>query len=152
MAAKPVVDPEGRTWKVRRRWLHRSVSWRGPKGGRALDLIDGADLVGAGAELPVVGVVLFAIGALLIGVLAVVFVIPALIFALELLLVLVAVVVGVLSRVLFKRPWTVEARLKGTYDRREWKVTGWRASGDLLDSVAARLQATGDIGDVTWSP
>jgi len=145
MASKTVVDPEGRTWKVRRRWGHRSVSWRGPKGGRAADLLDGADLASVGAELPVVGVIMVAIAALLIGVMAVVFIIPALIFALELLLILTAVALGVLSRVLFRRPWTVEARVKGAEHGDEWKVTGWRASGDLVDSVAGQLQATGQI-------
>ena len=145
MAAKTVVDPEGRTWKVRRRWVHRSVSWRGPRGDRALDLLDGADLAGDGADLPVVGVIMSAIAALLLGVLAVVFVIPGLIFALELLLVLLAVGLGALGRVLFRRPWTVEARVKGTNQGGEWKVTGWRASGELVASVAERLQATGRI-------
>lgn len=145
-----MVDPEGRTWNVRRRWVHRSVSWRGPKGGRALDLIDGADLAGEGADLPIVGVITFALAALLIGVLAVVFVIPALIFALELLLVLAAIGLGVFGRVLFRRPWTVEARVEGTRQGREWKVVGWRASGDLIDSVAERLRVSGHIGDVTW--
>ncbi len=108
-------------------------------------LLDGADLAGEGAELPVVGVIMFAIAALLLGALAVVFVIPGLIFALELLLVLVAVGLGALGRVLFGRPWTVEARVKGTNEGGEWKVTGWRASGELVDSVAERLQATGRI-------
>ncbi|MBW3615290.1 MAG: hypothetical protein KY439_08290 [Actinobacteria bacterium] len=152
MAAKTVVDPQGRRWKVRRRWVHRGVSWRGPKGGRALDLVDGADLAGEGAELPVVGVIMFALAALLIAVLAVVFVVPALIFVLELLLVLVAVGLGALGRVLFRRPWTVEARVEGTNDGREWKVVGWRASGDRVASVAERLRATGHIGDVNWRP
>lgn len=145
MAAKTVVDPAGRTWKVRRRWVHRSASWRGPKGHRALDLLDGADLAGEGAELPVVGVIMFAIAALLLAVLAVVFVIPALIFVIELALVLVAVGLGVLGRVLFRRPWTVEARVDGTSQGGEWKVTGWRASGDFLNSVADRLEATGHL-------
>jgi len=71
MASKTVVDPEGRIWKVRRRWGHRHVSWRGPNGGRAADLLD--------------------------------------------------------------------------EPQGEWKVTGWRASGDLVDSVAERLQAKGQI-------
>jgi len=143
MAAKTVVDPLGRTWKVRRRWVQRNPSWRGPRGNRALDLVDGADLAGAGAELPVVGVILFAVAALLLAVLAVVFVIPALIFVIELALILVAVGLGVLGRVLFRRPWTVEARVDGTSQGGEWKVAGWRASGDLLSSVAHKLEATG---------
>ncbi len=147
MAAKTAVDPSGRTWKIRRRWVHRRVSWRGPKGDRALDVLDGADLAGEGAELPVVGVIMFAIAALLIAVLAVAFVIPALIFVVELALVLVAVGLGVLGRVLFRRPWTVEARVDGTSQGGEWKVTGWRASGDLVNSVAERLGATGQLPD-----
>ncbi len=146
MAAKTVVDPAGRTWKVRRRWTQRRVSWRGPKGDRAADLFDGADLAGDGADLPVIGVIMLAIAALVVAVLAVLFVIPALIFVLELVLVLAAVGLGVLGRVLFRRPWTVEARVGGTDEGREWKVTGWRASGELVDSVAERLQTTGQLG------
>ena len=60
---------------------------------------------GEGAELPVVGVILFAIAALLVAVLAVALVIPALIFVVEMALVLAAVGLGVLGRVLFRRPW-----------------------------------------------
>ncbi len=83
------------------------VSWRGPKGDRAVDLFDGADLAGDGADLPVIGVIMLAIAALVVAVLAVLFVIPALIFVLELVLVLAAVGLGVLGRVLFRRhgPW-----------------------------------------------
>lgn len=143
MAAKTVVDPAGRTWRVRRRWVTRSASWRGPKGYRALDLLDGADCAGEGADFPVVGVIMFAIAALLVAVLAVVFIIPALIFVLELMMILLIVGLGVLGRVLFRRPWTVEARVDGTGQGGEWKMTGWRASGDLLKSVAERIQATG---------
>jgi hypothetical protein len=143
MAAKTVVDPAGRTWRVRRRWVTRSASWRGPKSARALDLLDGAHLVDDGADLPVVGVIMFAIAALLVAVLAVVFIIPALIFVLELMLILLIVGLGVLGRVLFRRPWTVEARVDGAGQGGEWKVAGWRASGDLLNSVAERIQATG---------
>ena len=146
MAAKTVVDPAGRTWKVRRKWMQRKVSWRGPKGGRAVDLFDGADLAGDGADLPVIGVIMLAIAALVVAVLAVVFVIPAVIFFIELMLVLGAVGLGVLGRVLFRRPWTVEARVDGTDEGGEWKVTGWRASGELVDSVAERLQRTGQLG------
>ena len=70
---------------------------------------------------------------------------PALIFVVELALVLVAVGFGVLGRVLLRRPWTVEARVDGTSQGGEWKVMGWRASGDLLNSVANRLEATGHL-------
>ena len=80
---------------------------------------------------------------LLVTVAAVLFVVPALIFLLELLLVVAIVAMGVAGRVLLGRPWTVEARARVAGDAVEWKVRGWRASGELLESVAAQLEATG---------
>jgi hypothetical protein len=150
MAAQTVVGPDGRTWKVRRRWVHRSVSWRGRKG-NPVDLLDGADLAGEAADLPVVGVIFFAIAALLLAVAAVVFVVPAVIFLLEALFVLAVVALGAATRILFRRPWTVEARVAGTNEGREWKVVGWRASGELVETLADRIRSTGRVGDVTWT-
>ncbi len=126
--------------------LQRKVSWRGAKGDRAVDLFDGADLAGkwgrpASHRGDHVGHRRSA-GCCV----AVRFVIPAVIFFLELVLVLAAVGLGVLGRVLFRRPWTVEARVDGTDRGGEWKVTGWRASGELVDSMAERLQSTGQLG------
>lgn len=71
------------------------------------------------------------------------------IFALELLVGLVPVGLGVLGRILYGRPWTVEA---GSNRGRE--VEGERLAGQRRrhDSVAERLRATGQIGDVTWRP
>lgn len=146
-----MVGPDGRTWKVHRRWVHRRVSWRGPKGRRALDFVDGADFLGFADELPVIGVIALALAGLLLGIAAVVFVIPAMLFVLELSFVLVAIGLGVAARILFRRPWTVEARVAGTSEGREWKVVGWRASGELVDTLAERIRSTGRVGDVTWT-
>ena len=151
MAVRTVVDPEGRTWRVKRRWLSRSVSWRGPR-----DLTPpGPDLVDAGLLaddlgcLPALGIVVTVAIAVA---LAVFFVLPAIVFAVELVLVLVLLLVGALARVLFRRPWTVEARVKGTNLGREWKVVGWRASGELVDQVTERVRTTGKTGgEITWS-
>lgn len=104
--------------------------------------MDGADLVGAGADLPVVGVVLLVIALLLLAVAAVLFIVPAVIFLLELLIVAVIVGLGLLGRVLLGRPWTVEAR-RGDTESYEWKVSGWRASTDLVQTVADQLRTTG---------
>lgn len=105
--------------------------------------MDGADLALLGEDLPVVGVVVAVIGLLLFGIAAVLFVLPALIFLLELLLILALVGLGLLGRLLFRRPWTIEAIEVGSDQAFEWKVSGWRASGDLLESLANQLQATG---------
>lgn len=152
MAARTIVDPDGRTWRVKRKWLSRSVPWRGPLGPReGLDLVDGADLVGEGADLPIVGVVFLIVAVVLLVAGGVALLLPALVFAVELLLVLLLLLAGTIARVLFRRPWTVEARLKGTKQGREWKVVGWRASGELVDTMAERLRTTGRIGDVSWT-
>ena len=50
---------------------------------------------------------------------------------------------GLLGRVLLRRPWTVEARQLGDARVYEWKAQGWRASEELCHSVAQQLEATG---------
>jgi hypothetical protein len=39
------------------------------------------------------------------------------------------------ARLLFRRPWVVEAA-SDTRERRRWRVVGWRASRELLANVA----------------
>ena len=59
------------------------------------------------------------------------------------LLVVLALSVGELGRVLFRRPWTVEGRVTGTKHGGEWKVVGWQANGELVNPVGERLRSTG---------
>jgi hypothetical protein len=141
MAAIRVTDPHGDEWEVRRKWVHRRLRWRGKRG--AGDLMDGADLAGLGGDLPVVGVVLTAIALLLFAIAAVLFIVPALIFIVELLVIVAIVGLGVMGRVLFGRPWTVEARRSDDTEAIEWKVSGWRASQDLVHEITDHLRATG---------
>jgi hypothetical protein len=152
MAVRTVVDPDGRTWRVKRKWLSRSVSWRGPadvNASLAPDLTDFVPLDDDIGCLPALGVAITGIAVVL---LAIFFVLPALVFAVELLAVLVLLLLGAMARVLFRRPWTVEARVKGTNQGREWKVVGWRASGELVAQVAERVRSTGKAGgEITWS-
>lgn len=62
--------------------------------------------------------------------------------AIELVVLLVIAAAGIVGRLLFRRPWTVRAR---NSDRQlEWKVRGWRASGDIVDEVARRIVAGDD--------
>lgn len=143
MAARTVMDPQGTRWVVRRMWVHRRLRWRG-NAGRAIDLMDGADLAALGADLPVVGMILLALTLLLFAVAAVILVVPALVFVAELLLIAAVVGLGLLGRVLLGRPWTVEARAQGADHAFEWKVRGWRASGQLRDAVEQQVQATGE--------
>jgi hypothetical protein len=142
MATATVTDPQGTHWAVRRKWVHRRLRWRG-KAGRSIDLMDGSDLASFGAELPVVGAIFLVVALLLFAIAAVIFVVPAVVFVAELLLIAAFVGLGLFGRVLLGRPWTVEAREKGADHAYEWKVRGWRASGELREAIAQQLQATG---------
>lgn len=66
--------------------------------------------------------------------------IPFLLALLDLVLLVVLTALGIAGRVLFRRPWTIEARHRdGTVHT--WRVTGLRASAARRDEIAAALAA-----------
>ena len=67
---------------------------------------------------------------------------PLLALTIELVILAVLFVAGIVGRVLFRRPWTVEARARHLSAR--WQVSGWRASGQLVDQIARRIAAGED--------
>jgi small-conductance mechanosensitive channel len=115
--------------------------------------MDGADFLSVGAELPIIGVIVTAIGLVLLAIVAVLFIVPALVFVGELLFIVAVVGLGLVGRVLLGRPWAVEARQQGADDAYEWQARGWRASGDLVKSIAEQLRRTGrPTGGTQTSP
>lgn len=153
MAGTRVSDPRGNEWEVRRRWTRRRPRWRRAR--EPENLIDAAELVSFGDDLPVIGGVLAIIGLVLLAVLAVVVIIPALIFIGEVLVVLAIIGLGFVGRVALGRPWTVEARQVAGPQALEWKVRGWRASRDQVRGIADEIRVSGvptggttvDLGD-----
>lgn len=138
---------DGRVWRVRRRWVPRLGTdsvWRRfrrrvrsarERATDAADLDPGClDLVGEGIAVAVV---------VILVVLAVVFIgLPLLVAVVDLVIVLLLALLGVVARVLFRRPWVVEA--VSDEDEPEvltWRVVGWRTSGAKVDEVADRLEA-----------
>lgn len=96
-----------------------------------------AELFGLDDDL---GLIVAAVVGAVLAVLVVLFVV---VFALPLLIevvVLVAVtVLGIAGKVLLRRPWTVAAESDdGT--RVTWRVVGWRASREHVDTVADALE------------
>lgn len=69
---------------------------------------------------------------------------PLLIALGELLLVLVLALAGIVGRVLFRRPWIVDA-VSPTGEHRAWPVVGWGASAAARRFVADRITATGTV-------
>jgi len=80
-------------------------------------------------------------GVIALAVLVVLLAIPLLIFAAQAVWVFVLVLCGVFVRVLFGRPWTVEAATDG--EARTWKIFGFRNSGRALVAVDLQLRTYG---------
>jgi hypothetical protein len=142
-AGKSVEAPDGNVWLVRRRWLDRSLPnlKRRFQAGRDKDLED--QVLG---NLPFFdwldgwpGIVLSIAFILIVFVL-----LPLLGIALELIALIFFLGSGVVGRFVFRRPWTVEARLRGGEDRVvAFQVKGWRRAGQAAADLAIQIRATG---------
>jgi hypothetical protein len=75
---------------------------------------------------------------LLVVVLLVVILLPLLLVVVELAVLTLLTVLGLVARVVFRRPWVVEATDSGPF-RHTWRIVGWRASREFVDGVAAGL-------------
>jgi hypothetical protein len=64
--------------------------------------------------------------------------IPLVLVVIELVIALVLTALGIAARVLFRRPWTVEA-VSGAGDRHRWRLVGLRASREHAADVANAL-------------
>ncbi len=67
---------------------------------------------------------------------------PLLLIAIDLMIVLVPLVVALVGRVLFRRPWTVEATA-GNGERVMAEVVGWRAARVSFPRFSGRLACDG---------
>lgn len=145
--ADRVVTPEGDVWQVRRRWdprrhdgpIFRRLRARTPERWKRGDLLDaGAEGAGCAADA-LEGVFVIAAIALL-GVLVFYVIVPLLLIVIDLTVLVVVVGGAVLGRILFKRPWIVEAtRCDRPMPVQRWEVVGWRASGDHVRHIREQL-------------
>jgi hypothetical protein len=135
------------SWEVRRAWIPRlgreSLWTRFRRRFRRV-----RDKIGEGAEpdvdpgcLDVFGEGILIGLAILVAVLFVAFIgLPLLFALLDVVLLLVLGVLTTLVRVLFRRPWRIEAHSSdGT--TLHWDVVGWRASSEKIDEVRASVAA-----------
>jgi len=141
-----LVDPSGRAWVVRRRWLPRLPGQtlgsrfvrRFRRGVRRTSDFDGlGNVVDVGSVGDgVAGVVL----GILVGIallLVVVFVLPLLFALFEVLLLVLLGLIVLGLRVVFRRPWAVEAASED--EVLTWQVVGWKASGAQVRRARALL-------------
>lgn len=65
--------------------------------------------------------------------------VPLLLALVDLVFVVIVAVAGVVGRVLFRRPWTIEARAADGRQQ-EVRVVGWRKGGTVIDDLAAEIR------------
>ena len=130
---------DGRKWTVRRRWLPKvaRTARRRVDGhlrrlrhvGRAGDVADVASVFDD---------LLPAIAILIVVVAALAFLVTGLPLLIDAVAILAFGVGGAVARVLFRRPWTVEA-VSGD-DRIERQVVGWRRAGEEVALLAHAVE------------
>ena len=100
------------------------------------------------------GAIAFALAAVLV-VLAIVA--PLIGVVVDLVLAILLTALGAAGRLLFRRPWSVEA-VSDKGERHRWEVVGWRASGELVADVVNALAhghvlpAASAVDDATNAP
>lgn len=161
MRTAAAVSPAGVEWSVRVVWeprwralARRTGGWRRRRGkGGGPDLpdlpwlsaLDGPEgcLVGIVAWLAVI------VGGLLFWWLL----LPLLLLFLDLLVIVILLAIGVVARVLFRRPWTVRANAS-TGETVTVNVVGWRRALRRRDELAEQLRhgLTPDGVEVTSEP
>ena len=147
VGVRRVVAPDGRHWIVRRQWaprlMGRGLRARIEQRRRRRGKREGGDAAEAVVEslswfdegvVAVVGTVLV-VG---VFVLLLTLGLPLILALVDLVVVVALVVGGVVARVLFRRPWTVEAS-DGAGAQIVRGVVGWAASGRVRDEMAAEL-------------
>jgi hypothetical protein len=147
--AEEVTDPEGHRWVVRRRWVPRlpgETLWnrfrrRFGRGSRRVRDWDGLGDVASGFADggDGIGGILAGIALVIAVLLLLVIVLPLLLAFVEVLALAVLALVAVGARILFRRPWTIEA-VDGDGSVLSWRIVGWRASGDHARLVARQLR------------
>ena len=157
MRTVSVTAPEGTPWNVRVVWAprwralaRRFGGWRAKRTGRSGDVVEGAFQAGGdiptsgggggldlGDEIAAIVVILIAF---ILGVALFWWVLlPLLLVLLDVVIVLILLAVSIVARVLFRRPWTIEATAAG-HDHLTTHVVGWRAALRRRDEIADSLR------------
>jgi hypothetical protein len=134
-------SPDGERWQVRRRWLDHPV----PRLRRALGDRSGDLAAEGGAELLFADTNVAGGIALAVALAVVVFVVLPLIgLALEVIVLVAIASFGLIGRLVFRRPWIVEAvNLDHPQRSQEFGVVGWGESSRAVAQLSAAIQASG---------
>lgn len=149
---RTVTAPDGATWRVRRVLLPRGDQLQRPRADADGPRVGSSGWFEGLGDQPVA---LFDADArwilLIVGMALVGFVVlaPLLGLLVDLVIVAGAAIGAISARLLFRRPWRVEATAPdGGGARHSWGVVGTRASGEAVDAVATALAEGRPVGSI----
>ena len=134
---RKVTAPDGREWKLGRRWLGKRARLGRAKMRDVSDWASGLD--GGADDLGIIGMIILAVFVVIVVVFAALLLFNVVALAIELLIIVILVLGGIVGRVVLRRPWTVFAKSGDEVHTRD--VVGWRASGRAIDEMAAELES-----------
>jgi hypothetical protein len=133
MFRRKIQDPHGRKWTLGRHWLPRRKRIKKPD-------IDMPDFLGDfGGDDGIFAAIFLAIAAFVLAIFLGLLLFNVVALAIELAIVIIVALVGLISRVVFRRPWTVFA---SSGDQRiEYPVVGYFNSKRRIDELANQLSS-----------
>ena len=132
MFRRKATAPDGSKWKLGRRWFPRRKGWDGVETGVLPfpDVGDADDIFGA---------ILLAVFVVIAAVFLALLLFNVVVLAIEIAILVLGLIVGLFSRVVLRKPWTVFVK-SGSHTV-ERHVVGWRASRRLIDELAGDVES-----------
>ncbi|HYJ66778.1 MAG TPA: hypothetical protein VEX15_03870 [Nocardioidaceae bacterium] len=148
MRRRRVRAPDGRSWVVRRRWMPRlgaGTAWsrlrgRSRRSRRSTKHAETAGDVSLFTAFIVDDFAVVVRWVVIVVVATLLIVLSAFAAIVEVALLVLLVLVGILTRFLLDRPWTIEAT-PDDGEALKWQATGWRSSAERLSQVATLLES-----------
>ena len=132
MFRRKAIAPDGSKWKLGRRWFPRRDGWDGVETGDLPfpDLGDADDILGA---------ILLAVFAVIAVVFLALLLFNVVVLAIELTILILGLLIGLFSRVVLRKPWTVFAISGPNVEERH--IVGWRASRRAIDELVGEIES-----------
>ena len=132
MFRRKAIAPDGSKWKLGRRWFPRRDRWDGVDTGDLPfpDLGDADDILGA---------ILLAVFAVIAAVFLALLLFNVVVLAIEITILILGLLIGLFSRVVLRKPWTVFAISGPRHEERH--IVGWRASRRAIDELAGEVES-----------
>ena len=135
MFRRKVKDPHGRKWTLGRHWMPRRKRFKKAD----LDLPDFLSDIGGGDDLGIFAAIFLTIAAFFLAIFLALLLFNVVALAIELSIVILVALVGLISRVVFRRPWTVFA--KSGDQQLTYPVVGYFNSKRRIDELATQLSS-----------